>query len=112
MSKHSFRQRVNGQRYEVEIGWDEDAQCYYGMIYGWVAYSFPPGFGLYDELIWTSLGDENVVTLCTIVKECQARGFTIPDGFIEQVQSDHLFDCLTNTDQDDECALDDQEYLS
>ena len=88
MSKHIFEQTIEGQTYEVQLGWDKPMQVFYGVISPWVEDETWEEGGYFDDPVWSNLFVEKNLPLGEIEEECCRRGFTIPDGLLENVVSD------------------------
>lgn len=89
MSKHIFEQDIEGQRCEVQIGWDKPTQQYYGMILGWVNDPLSREDGYYDDLIWSTMCHYPMAQsplLEDIEQDITQRGFNILDGLIDNVR--------------------------
>lgn|GEM_PF-2414511 len=88
MSKHIFDQRIEGQLYEVQIGWDKPLQAFYGVISPWVEREEEGEEGYFDDPIWSNLNYDKKLTLEEIADACRTRGFIIPEGLLENVGAD------------------------
>lgn len=93
MSKHIFEQEIEGQRHEVQIGWDKPTQQYYGMILGWMNDPLSQENGYYDDLIWSTICHYPMTqspSLEDIEQDITQRGFNIPDGLLNTVREDRF----------------------
>ena len=87
MSQHIFTQTLGTQTYEIQVGWDRPTQEYYGQILGWVASHNNNQSGYFDDLVWCSLSS-GPLSLEAIAEEITGRGFTLPDGLLDNVRND------------------------
>lgn len=99
MSKHIFKQTVNGREHEIQIGWDRLLQQYYGTIIAAIEVDTPEGKTYEDDVIWMNIFSPVVYSLEGIAQKIVKRGFTIPDGLLENVREDRYNDA-GNTVQD------------
>ncbi len=89
MSKHIFEETLNGQKYEIQLGWDNPLQRYYGVIIGWVLDTDADDGGYFDDLVWSNIYQTpHLCSLQQIATEITKRGFTIPEGLLDNVYHD------------------------
>lgn len=90
MSKHIFEQSVDGNRYEVQIGWDKPCRRFYYVISPYLTEGEYAGD--LDDPVDSNLylSDPDSLTLADIQAACERRGITLPPDLLGNVEQDRL----------------------
>ncbi|WP_086930227.1 hypothetical protein [Agarilytica rhodophyticola] len=88
MSKHIFKQTLNGIEHQIQIGWDKPQRQFYGTILAASEDDTPDGKTYYDDIVWMNIYPPVVYSLEGIIQEITRQGFTIPNQLFENVCED------------------------
>lgn len=78
MSQHKFSRNINGQHFQVQMGWDSPLQWFYCVIIK---------NGDEDNPYYSNLDEENR-DIYYYQYICEMGGIKLPEGIIEEILSD------------------------